>query len=168
MKAKVFLFIMFQLSLFNISAQNLEDVLGGVKTHFQLFSDTTNLNPMNQIIIQRAERKSYGDASFGTGWGYGSQSLHIEFISGKNLAEKKFKYRAGRDNKDKLELTFYDSGNVVLATYLMDFSLVDLLYNSSSDKSLFFYSIDLIDIPIVLLNKTVKINLTKNIADKNR
>ena len=167
MKTKMFLFIMFQLSLFNISAQNLEDSLGAVKTNFQLFSDTTNLNPTNQIIIQRAERKSYGD-SFGVGWGYGSQSLHIEFVSGKNLAEKKFKYRAGRDNEDKLELTFYDSGNVVLATCQMDFSLVDLLYNSSSDKSLFFYSIDLIDIPIVLLNKTVKINLIKNIADKKR
>lgn len=168
MKAKVFLFIMFQLSLFNISAQNLEDVLGGVKTNFQLFSDTTNLNPTNQIIIQRAERKSYGDYSFGTGWGYGYQSYHIEFVAGKNLAEKKFKFRAGRDNKDKLELTFYDSDNVVLATRLLDFSLVDLLYNSSSVKSLFFYSIDLIDIPVVLLNKTVKINLIKNIADKNK
>ena len=168
MKAKVFIFIMFQLSLFNISAQNMEDVLGGVKTHFQLYCDTTNLNPTNQIIIQRAERKSDGDASFGLAWGYGYQSLHLEFVSDKNLAEKKFKFRAGRDNNDKLELTFYDSDNVVLATRLIDFSLVDLLYNSLSDKSLFFYSIDLIDIPIVLLNKTVKMNLTKNIADKNR
>ncbi len=168
MKPKMILFVMFQLSLFNISAQNLEDSLGGVKTNFQLFSDTTNLNPMNQIIIQRAERKSYGDFDFGTGWGYGYQSYHIEFVSGKNLAEKKFKYRAGRDNQDKLELTFYNAGNVVLATCLLNFYSVDLLYNSSSDKSLFFYSIDLVDIPIVLLNETVKINLTKHIANKNR
>lgn len=48
---------MIQLSLFDMSAQNLENSFGGFKTNFQLFSDTTNLNPTNQIIIQRAEKK---------------------------------------------------------------------------------------------------------------
>ena len=165
MKAKLFLLIMFQLSLFNISAQNLENSLGGVKTNFQLFSDTTNLNPTNQIIIRRADKKSAGDVSFGTGWGYGYQSFHFEFISNKNIIEKKYMYKAGRDNDDKLELTFYNSDNVVLATYLLDYSYVDLLYNSSSDRSQYFYSIDLINIPIVLLNETVKINLIKKVAE---
>jgi hypothetical protein len=166
MKAIVVLFVLIQLSIFNISAQNLENFLGGVKTNFQLFSDTTNLNPKNQIIIQRAERKSYSDASFGTGWGYGYQSFHIEFTADKNLVEGKFKYKAGRDNGDKLELTFYDSGNVVLATRTLDYSAVDLLYNLSSDNNRFFYSIDLIDIPIVLLSETAKINLVKKVAGR--
>lgn len=167
MKARMALLIVFQLLLFNLSAQDLEGSLGGVKTNFQIFSDANNLNPTNQIIIQRAEKKSYSDASFGIGWGYGYQSFHLEFVADKNLTEKKFKFKAGRDNEDKLELTFYDSEDVVLATCILDFSAVNLLYNSSSEKSLFFYSIDLIDIPTVLLNKTTKINLTKNIAGKN-
>ncbi|MBN2637401.1 MAG: hypothetical protein JXR61_14095 [Prolixibacteraceae bacterium] len=166
MKAIVFLFLVIQLSLFNGSAQNLENALGGVKTNFQLFSDTTNLNPTNQMIIKRAEKKSSSDVSFGTGWGYGYQSFHIEFIADKNLTEKTFKYRAGRDNEDKLELTFHGSSNVVLATCLVHYSVVDLLYHSSAVSSRYFYSIDLIDIPLVLLNETVKINLIKRVSDR--
>lgn len=166
MKAIVFLFLVIQLSLFNGSAQNLENALGGVNTNFQLFSDTTNLNPTNQLIIKRAEKNSSSDASFGTGWGYGYQSFHIEFISDKNLTEKTFKYRAGRDNEDKLELTFYGSNHVVLATCLVHYSVVDLLSHSSADSSRYFYSIDLVDIHIVLLNETIKINLIKRVSDR--
>jgi hypothetical protein len=166
MKTKLILLIAILSVVFNSNAQNLKESLGGIKTNFQFFSDTTNLKAIDQIIIQRAEKKSSSDSNFGTGWGYGYQSFHIEFITRKHLTVTKFAYKAGRNNNDKLELTFYDCNNIVLASYSADFSIVDLFNNSLSNDSQIFYSIDLIDIPIVLLDKTVKINLTKEISSK--
>lgn len=60
-----------------------------------------------------------------------------------------------------MELTFYDANDVILASHIANFSVVDLFYNISADKIQFFYSIDLIGVPIALLNKTVKIDLGK-------
>ena len=167
MKAKILLFVMIQLSAIVIHAQNLDEALGGVKTNFELISGTIDLKPADQIIILRAERKSYSDASFGTGWGYGYQSLHLEFSITEKLTEEKFRFKTGRDNEDKIALTFYDSDNVILTNCQLNYSDVDLLYNLESVRSQFFYSIDLINIPIVLLNKTAKINLIKKVADRN-
>lgn len=168
MKLKVLIFTIIQLSIFNIYAQNLEDSLGGVKTDFCFFSDTTNLNVTNQMIIQRAEKNLKGNATNGIGMGYGYQSLHIEFIAREQIIEKEYKYRTGRNNKDKLELIFYGQDNAILASCITDYSVVDLMYNSSSAKKQFFYSIDLIDIPIVLLNQTMKINMIKKVAKRKR
>lgn len=167
MKAKILLFVIIQLSAIGIHAQNLEEALGGVKTNFKLLSGTRDLNPADQIIIQRAERKSYSDAAYGIGWGYGYQSFHLEFVTSENLVEEKFKFKTGRDNEDKLTLTFYDSEHVVHATLQLNYSEVDLLYNEESGRSQYFYSIDLINIPIVLLNKTAEINLIKKVSGRN-
>lgn len=168
MKTKMLLFAIFLLSVTAVHAQNLKESLGGVKTNFHFFSGTTDLKVTDQVIIQRAERKSYGDYINGYGWGYGYQSFHIEFITKELLAEETFKYKAGRDNNDKITLTFYDADNVILASHTADYADVDVLHDSSSDGGQSFYSIDLIDIPIVLLNKAVKIDLVKKVADKNK
>ena len=149
-----------------IGAQNLKESLGGTNTLFQIYSDTVDLKVSDQIIILRAEKQTYSDSNFGTGWGYGYQSFHLEFITKKNIKIENYKYKTGRDNGNKLELIFYDSNNSVLATSSFPYDYVDLYNNSSIIDSPFFYSIDLIDIPIVLLDKTAKIGMIKKVADK--
>ncbi len=166
MKVKSILLIVIQLTVLSLCAQDLKQSLGGIKTNFQFYSNTLNLEATDQIIIQRAERNTYSDSSFGTGWGYGYQSIHLEFITGKQLVEENFDFKAGRNNKDKIEMSFYDSNNNLLATCTNDFTMVDLFHNSLPKDSPFFYSIDLIDIPIVLLDKTAKINLVKKTAHR--
>ena len=167
MTNKAILLITVQLIVFNVlSAQNIKESLGGVKTNFQIFSDTIDLKVSDQIIILRAEKKTHEDASFGTGWGYGYQSYHLEFITKKNITIKNYRFRAGRDNENKLELMFYDSNNNNLASISIPFDYVDLFNNSSIINSPFFYSIDLIDVPIVLLDKTNKIVMNKMVAKK--
>jgi hypothetical protein len=149
-----------------LGAQNLKESLGGTKTNFQIYSDTVDLKVSDQIIILRAEKQTYSDSNFGTGWGYGYQSFHLEFITKKNIKIENYKYKTGRDNGNKLELIFYDSNNSVLATSSFPYDYVDLYNNSSIIDSPFFYSIDLIDIPIVLLDKTAKIGMIKKVAEK--
>lgn len=149
-----------------LAAQNLKDALGGLKTNFQIFSDSVNLDASDQIIILKADKKSYTDCQCGTGYGYGYQSFHLEFITKKQLVTKNFKFLIGRDNGDKIELVFYDANNNVLASPVFSFDIVDFYNNALIHNSPFFYSVDLVDIPIVLLSKTSKIDLIKKTAGK--
>jgi hypothetical protein len=166
MTNKAILLITIQLIVFNmLEAQNIRESLGGIKTNFQIFSDTIDLKVSDLTIILRAEKKTFEDAAFGTGWGYGYQSYHLEFITKENIKVKNYPFRTGRDNGNKLELIFYDSDNK-LASISIPFDYVDIFNNSSIINSPFFYSIDLIDVPIVLLDKTVKIVMNKMVAKK--
>lgn len=168
MKTRTLLFLFIQLSVFSINAQSLSESLGAVKTNFQIFSDNKDLNVTDQFIIKRAEKKSYTRAVYdgGYGYGYGYQSLHLEFVTQETYILEEFDHKFVGNNSDKLELTFYDSNDVALATDVSDFSVVDLMYSLPSEKLRFFYSIDLIDIPVILLDKTVKIDLIKLVSDK--
>jgi hypothetical protein len=99
--------------------------------------------------------------------GYGYQSFHLEFIARKDIKVETFKYSLGRDNRSKLELIFYNSENLIIASSSIPFESVHVLSNTSSSDGLFIYSIDLIDIPIVLLERTHKIDMIKKVSSKN-
>lgn len=168
MKTKNVLIIVIQLFVVNIlGAQDLKELLGGIKTNFKIVTDTVDLRVSDQIIILRAEKNHYGDASFGVGWGYGYQSFHLEFIARKDIKAETFKFRPGRGNGSELELTFYNSENSLLASASVPFDQVDVLTNPATVDRSFFYSIDLIDIPIVLLEKTSKIGMIKKVSSRN-
>lgn len=165
MKIKGIVLIVIQALVFNLYSQNLSESLGGINTNFQFYSDTIDLKVTDQIIIRRAE-KSIGSDFIGdaaAGWGYGYQSFHLEFVARENLKIKYFKHPKARTISDSLELTFYDSNNTVLANYLSDISIID---SYKVHDSQFLYSIDLIDIPILFLDKTEKINLIVKRAEK--
>jgi hypothetical protein len=167
MKNVKVLLIVTQLFVVNVLvAQNLSESLGGTKTNFQIVSDTVDLQVSNQIIILRAEGKHYANFIDSFGYGYGYQSFHLEFIAKKNIKAEAFKFVRGQDNKDKLELIFYDSENNVLALKSVPIESVDILSNSTTSDGLFFYSLDLIEIPIILLEKTCKINMIKKVLGK--
>ncbi len=166
MKIKNILLLVLQFSVFSMYAQNLDQSPGGVRTDFQFFSDTIDLKVTDQIIVQRAEKKTYSDFNFGTGWGYGYQSIHLEFTTRKDLVVKNFEFKTGRNNSDRIEISFYDINNTLLASYTNDFTIVDSFNNPLIKDSPCFYSIDLIDIPIILLNNTARINLVKVKAGK--
>ena len=161
--------IVIQLFVVNILvAQDLNEALGGVKTDFQIFSGTVDLNVSDQMIILKAKKRREADFSFGYGWGYGYQSYHLEFIADKYFKVETFEHRRGGNNASRLEVIFYDSNNNILASSFIPFDNVLVFSNPSINVGPFFYSIDLIDIPIVLLNKTSKISMIKKVSSKNQ
>ncbi|MBB3187823.1 hypothetical protein [Microbacter margulisiae] len=166
-KSILCIFVTIQLLLLNgVSAQNLSDSLGGIKTHFQLYSDTINLQPGEQFMLLRAEKKYTADPTFGYGWGYGYRSYHLEFTTNKNIVVETFKYHVGYNNDPKLVLSFYDVSGLLLSSLTFPFDRVSVCHNFSSTGSPFFYSIDLIEIPISLLDHTAKIGIIKLEARK--
>lgn len=165
---KVFLIVIQLFVVDMLAAQDLNEALGGTKTNFQIFSGTEDLNVSDQMIILKAGKGYEADFSFGYGFGYGYQSFHLEFIAKKYLEVETFKHRIGRNNDSKLELTFYDSNNNILSSTAIPFDDVRVFNNSSIYDGPFFYSIDLIDIPIMLLNETAKINMIKQVSSRNQ
>jgi hypothetical protein len=155
---KATILIILQIFIFQINcAQSISESLGGIKTKFEIFSDTIDLKVTDQIVILAAERRSYINADDQAGWGYGYQSVHFEFITKKKLMEIP---TVGK-NKNKYKLTFSDQDNVILESILIPEYSVDMRINPNISNSSVFYSIDLIDTPVLILDKTKKIDIIK-------
>lgn len=157
MKKATFLIIL-QIFIFQIiCAQSISESLGGIKTKFEVFSDTIDLKVSDQIVVLAAERRSYISAGDQAGWGYGYQSIHFEFITKKRLVEIP---TVGK-NKNKYKLTFSDQDNVILQTIIIPEYSVDMRINPNIGNNRIFYSLDLIDTPVLILDKTKKIDIVK-------
>ena len=153
---KVILLTTLQMFILNIlCAQSLSESLGGIKTSFEVFSDTIDLKVNDQMIVLGAEKKTYtGDSG---GWGYGYQSFHFEFITMKELSVT----QANNKNKNNYRLTFSDQNKLILATIIVPSYSVTKYTNSFIGDNRVFYSIDLINIPLLILDKSTRINIIK-------
>ncbi|HEX2921716.1 MAG TPA: hypothetical protein VHO50_11185 [Bacteroidales bacterium] len=142
----------------DINAQSLKESLGGISTSYRIYSDSVDLKATDQIIIQRAE-KNFGTDTGGAGWGYAYQSFHLEFMTYRTIKTETFKYNRNQDNESKLELRFFNWKGNLLATKSIPYYSVDIVKNESLAGSPSFISIDLINIPIVLLDEATKIDM---------
>jgi hypothetical protein len=154
---KKFLFVVaLQLFVLQIlTAQSISESLGGIKTNFEIFSINTDLEVAEQVIVLAAERQSYISTIDAAGWGLGYQSFHFEFSTQKEIKE----IDGDKNNKYKYRLTLIDHENVILLALDLPKISVKKYHNPDITNSLFFYSIDLIDIPLLVLDKTKRIDL---------
>jgi len=155
------------LSFHKVPAQSSFEHLGAIKTNFQIYSDTTNLLVSEQILIKPANRDSYSNYKNGEA-GYGYEEYHLEFTTQKTIhAEYSlpgYHKRFYQDDGTVCKLVFYDQSNNILATKTI--LSVDMLYNPGKVE-FYFYSVDLRVVPIVLLEKTLKINIVE-LKTKNK
>jgi hypothetical protein len=135
-------------------AQKLSDALGAVQTNFLISSDSVNLNAVNQYIIKKAGI-FYGSGS-DYGYGAGYESFHLEFESDKRLITDYIK-----KSWDNYLIEFYAIDNRLLATIFLSNQQVKILRNTEMAGNPIFYSIDLIDVPTPLLDKSYKLNIVK-------
>lgn len=168
---KVIFFIALQALIFgSLHAQSLSQQLDGIKTHFQLYSLTTKLDVSEQMLILRAETKHrvetdiFSGELYATGWGYGYRSYHLEFVTHEELNSQRLPNKFGKSRYTRLKLTFYDANKNILASFTIPYERVDRQSYSSAKGGPFFYSIDLINIPLVLLDQTVAIDMVKMVS----
>ena len=154
---KLILFAVLQTFVLSVfMGQSLSESLGAIKTDFKLSSDTTDLNASDQIIVLGAEKRTY-NSSDGGGWGYGYQSFHLEFISIKKI----YTISGGTKERNNYRLTFSDKENYILAKINIPGHSFKMYTNPFIKNLSIFYSIDLIYIPALLLEKTSKIDIVK-------
>jgi hypothetical protein len=138
-----------------LCAQSVSESLGGIKTNFEIFTINTDLEVTEQIILLTTERYTYINPQGEAGWGYGYQSFHLEFITKNEIKE----IQGDKNNRHNYRLSFIDNENVILFVVDLPNYSVNKYHNPDISISQFFYSIDLIDIPILLLDKTKRIDL---------
>jgi hypothetical protein len=169
-----------------LMSQKLSTLLGAIQTNFQIHSDTANLKPVHQYIIKKAGAfyHSYSGMEAAYGYGAGYESFHLEFESNIRLMTDYVKNAP----YDYL-IEFYDSENRQLAAVKFSNQAINIITSEHKNRGgtllngrvvqpinvvtneprfggPIFYSIDLFDVPIVLLDKTSRMNFIK-IRKKN-
>lgn len=143
-----------------LQAQDLSEKLGGVKTDFIFTSHGKELEVTRQVISKRAERfYDWGGHKDGAyGYGYGYESFHLEFTvkNGEiDLPESGSLFK----NEKPLFLDFYDEDDNLLGSKRISPREIRFVSNNSTDPKLIHYTIDLITIPLPLLDSTKRIDL---------
>jgi hypothetical protein len=147
MTGKKILLIAVQLFICSIlGAQSLSESLGGIKTNFLIFSDSIDLQVKDQIIIAKSDN-------------YGYQSFHLEFITVEPVKVVFKKPKLNESIETTLLMVFFDSDGKELTSVSIPKALAKEWYSSSISRSPFYYSIDLIDVPNVLLDKTKMLSM---------
>lgn len=146
---------------FLLLAQSISEQLGGIRADFLITSDTLILSTDQQILIQRAEAKynQYINASgsYGAGYGYGYQSFHLEFIAKKPISI----IRANGKKRTYYLLQFFDKNEELISSFELSNAMINFTPNKGSKAWSYIYSIDLKDVPIVVLDGTHQLKITR-------
>jgi len=140
-----------------IFAQSLIDKLGGVTTEFTFTSLSTKLPVSSQSIIKRGhyDSKSYTGSEEASAYGYGLQTYHLEIISSDEVVEK---YKDKKGRRKYYEMTLLDENNNTIM--IVNFYNDDVrIYKH--EKDIISYSFNLYDVPLILFDKTKKIDIVK-------
>ena len=125
-----------------------------MQTNFEFFSGKTDLNVTHQFIIKNGgvfyNFSNISGSSYGYGGGY--ESFHLEFETSQNLSNE-----IDRDSYSAYKITFTDSIYRILAVIPFDEYKVVFYSNPDIPDSPVFYSVDLIDVPLSILDQTKKI-----------
>lgn len=143
-----------------LQAQSLSEKLGGVKTDYIITSHGVELEITNQLIVKRAERfydwGGHNDGAYGYGYGY--ESFHLEFTvkSGEiDLPESGSLFKSEK----LLVLDFYDEDGNLLGTRKRSLQDVYFISNNTTHDKLMHYSINLIWIPLPILDEAKRIDI---------
>jgi hypothetical protein len=155
MKRMIFI-IMPMLLLFNelSNAQSLSEKLGAIHTNFKFYYDTVDLNVSDQFII-----KNVGSYFFSTDNKVAYESYHLEFVSNKRLL---LDYSQGLFKVHYYTIVFYSSDKLQLFRISISQEFLNIATNLDISESPIFYSLDLFDIPLSLLDRTSKIVIVQN------
>lgn len=144
----------------SLQAQDLSEKLGGVKTDFIITSHGVELDVISQVISKRAERfYDWGGHNEGAyGYGYGYESFHLEFTVRNGEIDMPQSGTLLRGEK-LIVLDFYDEVGSLIGSSARSPREVRLISNNSSNNKLTHYSIDLITIPLPLLDAAKRIDI---------
>lgn len=158
-------------SLSVLQAQSLSEKLGGVTTEFLFFTKDSTMNVQQQTIIKRsvAEQRigkgnSYNDVGICVGsydfvYEVVSEVFYLEFITKNPIRYIRNVFPAKRKKREVYYLVqFYNNKMEMISEEKMAVDKIQKILNNGKDKK-YTYSINLKDIPILLLDQTKTINV---------
>lgn len=166
--------ILFLTIVHSAAAQSLVEELGGVKTNFRIISDTTELPIQSQAIVWRGVKKvdkkqtewvdsDYASAhSSAYGYGYGLRALHLEFMTSSGISKVS---RNESNDGIYFELKLFDKEQQLLFKSRMSRERMKLSSNKSDLKT---FSLNLMDVPLILLEETDAVSIALVIAQEEK
>lgn len=146
----------------SLNAQLLTEKLGGVSTNFLITSaDTVNLQPVRQVILQRAATREYiTDGYYQNTHQVGYNAYHLEFSSVRGIsAQMVYNNKMGCFDQDFYRLVMYDVQEEVVGAMQLTSREVTKWINTNVVPYTFAFSIDLSDVPLVLLDNTARLDI---------
>jgi len=142
-----------------LEAQSVTEKLGAVSTEFTFLSLDDTLNVTDQIILKRGlskaktENDRWGDSAYGMGYGLGLETFRLEFSSKDNIKTLLVSER----NKRAYEIEFLDQNQSLLLKKEVSIKNMIRYWNG---EDLHVFSLNLQDIPLVILNTTSYFKIT--------
>lgn len=155
MKTKLLLFLFLGMISQSAHSQSISDHFGGIKTNYEIYSDTVKLDVKSQMIIRNAGYTYEIGSDLSYSYGAGFESFHLEFSTTTDLEV----FSKPKIRHSRYEVFFYDSAWNILASIEMHPGRFSIIRNTNQPGSLTFYSIDLFKIPISLFEAASKINI---------
>lgn len=159
----VLLCIAFSLFTFSVlQAQSLSEKLGGVATQFSFSTKDSSMNVEQQLIIKRSVTETLIEIDedyYSFAYGLGYEAYHLEFVSEKSIRYIMNTIVAKKRKHEFYYLVeFYDSEKKLIAEKKLGLDRIKkTLFNEK--KNQYTYSMNLKDIPIILLDQTKSIDI---------
>lgn len=159
----ILVFFLLVTSKSHLYSQSIIEKIGGVTTNFEFSSDSVDLRIIDQAIIQRGyfdfkfdqDKSVINSYANAYGYGFGLQTFHLEFITTSEI--KQIVAYETKPIQAKYNIKLYDDKNTIIVEF-------EVLYRESKAtpkiSGMSSYSINLNRIPIILFNKTKKIDIT--------
>lgn len=158
---KSILAILLVFSSFSLFAQTVGDDLGTVSCEFDIHSGSNELDIRKKVLVRRATTEgvssNYENQSYAYGYAY--SEWHLEFISNTPIGSRKKASEEDYLKRGKYCIQLLNlNGDVLMKTYLIKDDLRSW-EGAIDDKPIYTYSLDLINIPLVIIDDVDALNI---------
>jgi hypothetical protein len=151
----------FSLLIMNGYCQSFSQQLGAIPTQFEFTTSELPLDIIQQQIVKRAGRIHHSSAQASYAAGYETFRLEIQLQSDIPLMRAKL-----FDGNSGYQFTFFSESGERLGFVRLSSSEVNRIRdNRFIDSKVNFYSFDLINVPLLILDKTSRIDIERFIFD---
>lgn len=159
---KYFILIsVFSLLIMNGYGQSFSQQLGAIPTQFEFTTSDTPLDITQQQIVKRAGRVHHLGTESGYGSGYETFRLEIQLPIDIPLMRAKL-----FDGNSGYQFTFFSESGERMGFVRLSSSEVNRIRdNRFIDSKVNFYSFDLINVPLLILDQTIRIDIERFIFD---
>lgn len=141
----------------NAFTQTLSESFGAQQTSFRITSDTLDLTPLTQQVVKRGQA-NWGLGNSEAAYGYGYESLHLEFQTAKRILTQD-RFNQPYRKRWFLEVELLDPRGEQLARLELNTKNLREVWNEEQTR--YTYLLDLKNIPLLLLDQTERINLLR-------
>lgn len=142
-------------------SQTIGDQIGSVSCSYLFYTNGIKIEPLKQLLIQRAESKSQisqsENQSYGVGFAY--TEWHLEFVTSSPIQTRKKFLNEESVVRRKYCIQYSDKDGKLLAKVYQSSDGITQWSGGTETEPIYTYSLDLIDAPLVLLDDIVFLDI---------